>query len=108
MPTFLMKCPSCGKHFEVERTGEQVEIKDEVIMEDKKQALEASMIDTVYVPSVMETVVESTPSEQMPVAIEKKILTENYKCKHCGYTWNEGKEKTKRENSGTAKTGSSN
>ena len=82
MPTFLMKCPSCGKHFEVERTGEQVERKDEVIMVDQRQESESSMIGPVYVPSIMDDVVESTPSEQVPVAVEKKTFTENYKCKH--------------------------
>jgi len=96
-----MKCPSCGKHFEVERTGEQVEKKDEVIMIEKRQELESSMIGQVYVPSIMDDVVESNPSEQVPVSVEKKIFTENYKCNHCGYTWNEEKVKTKREDSGT-------
>ncbi len=84
MPTFLMKCPSCGKHFDVERTGDRVE--KEIVMEDKSRELMTEKIGPVYSPSVTDDI-DETVDEQVPV--EVKTYKETYTCKHCGYTWTE-------------------
>jgi len=95
MPTFLMKCPKCGKHFDVERTSEQVETKEEVVTVNKAQELMKENIGPVYVPSAIDELDELSDSEEEHMVAEKVIHEETFRCKHCGYTWTESREKFK-------------
>ncbi len=96
MPTFLMKCPKCGKHFDVERTSDQVETKEEVVKVNKAQELVRGNIGSVYVPSEMDRIDESSDSEEEDTVVTEKVIhNETFRCKHCGYTWTESREKLK-------------
>jgi transposase-like protein len=95
MPTFLMKCPKCGKHFDVERTADRVETKEEVVKVDTAQEHMRENIGPVYIPSVMDQADESSGSEQESRVAETVTHNETFRCKHCGYTWKESRAKRK-------------
>jgi DNA-directed RNA polymerase subunit RPC12/RpoP len=87
VPTIFKKCPNCGKRFEVEHTGESVERKSEVVMEEKvisPASLLASPQSPMLGPSV-----QSPPPVRVAESIEEDEYTETYKCKHCGHVWTE-------------------
>ena len=93
MKTFLMKCPKCGKHFDVERTSDVVETKGEVVTEDKAAELEKDNIGPVYIPSSVDAIEESAESEEVPVT--RMTHRETFTCKHCGYSWTESHTRVK-------------
>ena len=93
MKAFLMKCPECGKHFDVERTSDRVETKEGVVTEDKAAELMKDNIGPVYIPSSVDSIEESAESVEVPVV--KMIHEETFRCKHCGYTWTESHTKVK-------------
>lgn len=90
MPTFLKKCPSCGKRFEVEHTGESVKKKMDVVTEEKTvlpaSAMAANSLTLPLNPSM------SPATVRVAESIEEDEYTEAYKCKHCGYAWTEKHE----------------
>jgi transposase-like protein len=90
MPTFLKKCPNCGKHFEVERIAEKVE--ERAVTVDRSRELMDQKIGPVYVPSYTDGLDESASTADDPVLAEKQVREETYKCRHCGHTWTETRE----------------
>ena len=101
MPTFLMKCPSCGKHFEVHRTGEEIEREHEVIEVEKPQMPMSPMVSERVANETVVEVSSSLPADEEVVAAEKITYTETYTCRHCGHTWTEQRTKFKNESGGT-------
>lgn len=93
MSTFLKRCPSCGKHFEVRRTAKTVTKKDEVVPETKTRSAFAASAAAYSVspadPKAMRT--EVGVEEEL----EEDTYTETFKCRHCGHTWTETHEKVK-------------
>jgi DNA-directed RNA polymerase subunit RPC12/RpoP len=85
VPTIFKKCPSCGRRFEVERTGESVDKKTDVVTEEKPLS-PPSLIPPVSLPDIP---VEPPPTVVVAEEIEEDDYTETYKCKHCGHVWTE-------------------
>jgi transposase-like protein len=93
MKAFLMKCPKCGRHFQVERTSDRVETKQGVVTEDGAAELMKGNIGPVYVPSSVDPIEESAEPVEVPVT--RVTHEETFTCKHCGYTWTEAHTKVK-------------
>ena len=85
MPTVFKKCPSCGKRFEVEHTGETVEKKTDVVTEEKAVSA-PSLMPSISLPDVP---VEPAPMVMVAEQVEEDDYTETYKCKRCGHVWTE-------------------
>jgi transposase-like protein len=95
MSTLLKKCPKCGKRFEVEHTGENVEKKQEFVSEVVTVA-PPTIIAGSLPSAAASTLTNNPPVRKQEVAIEEEDkYTESYKCKHCGYAWTETHEKVK-------------
>lgn len=91
MPAFLKRCPSCGKRFEVEHTGESVEKKSEIVTEEKLISPSTLMAENPMTP-LLNTPESVPPSVMVAELIEEDEYTETYKCKHCGHVWTEKHE----------------
>lgn len=92
-PTFFRKCPNCGKRFELERIGETVERKEEVVPSEKTlmpvASIAASYPMPVADPSAM------TKRIKIDEVVEDEVHTRTMTCKHCGHTWKERFEEVK-------------
>ncbi len=103
-----MKCPSCGKRFEVEHKGETLE-KSELNTEtvskitplsrggrrnpffeqDREAIAHADYID-------VQPVIGGLAVGKEEVRTEVDTYLESYTCKNCGYQWTEKRVKEKR------------
>jgi C4-type Zn-finger protein len=102
MVTIFMKCPSCGKRFEVHKTGEAVVDKEEeiVVVREPQTAMTEEMPRNSFDAGALPPESLIPPPKTVPVAAEKTVVEETYKCTHCGYTWTEDKETLKNEHGG--------
>jgi len=100
MSTFLKKCPSCGKRFEVKHTGEEFERSDV-----KKEQVHVNLpLNTPFQWSHEAPTdrIDVEPGALGPIAhgertVEKRedYYTETYRCAHCGHEWTEERVKEK-------------
>ena len=93
MSTILKKCPSCGKRFEVQRTSKSVAKRDEMVPEKKTRKAFAATVAAREDPRA------TTDTMRTEVHVEEEMEedtdTETFKCRHCGHTWTETREKVK-------------
>jgi DNA-directed RNA polymerase subunit RPC12/RpoP len=94
MVVILMKCPSCGKRFEVRRTGEELMSSEkEVILVQRPQgSMVQEMPRTAFSAGPLPDAEISPPPEIEEEVAEKDIIEDRYTCKHCGHTWVETRE----------------
>jgi transposase-like protein len=91
VPTLFKKCPSCGKRFEVEHTGESVDKKMETVTEEKMASTTSLMAANSGVP-LPDAPARIPPTTTVTETIEEDVYTESYRCKHCGHVWTEEHE----------------
>jgi predicted RNA-binding Zn-ribbon protein involved in translation (DUF1610 family) len=96
--SFLKRCPSCGKHFEVRHTAETLDDSQAGTI-TKTSATRARYSGFGVMDPYTNVTVETTE-----VPVEHDTYEEAYTCKHCGYSWTEKKKVTRRLGSGTATT----
>ncbi len=94
VPTFLMKCPSCGKHFDVERTSNKVESKEVTVSVNKAQEIARDDLGAMNAPGDLPIEGLAEPEDEITGA-EEVTQTQTFRCKHCGYTWTESHSKLK-------------
>ena len=101
--TFFRHCPACGKRFEIRLVKKELE-KDEAHPEDIPRASApnltgpaAGMGAFTFVPVVLD--------ENMPSMVDNEEFDYTYKCKHCGHTWTEVREKAQVEREPSGYTG---
>jgi len=83
----------CGRRFEVEHTGESVEKKTDVVMEEKVISPPSIMATNSLTPLPLPNPpAANLPVVMVPELIEEDDYTETYKCKHCGHVWTEKRE----------------
>ena len=87
MATLFKKCPSCGKRFEVEHTGESVEKKVDIV--DEEKIVSSGSVTGSYANGIPTGPAPNLPTAMVAESIEEDDYTETYKCKHCGYVWTE-------------------
>jgi predicted RNA-binding Zn-ribbon protein involved in translation (DUF1610 family) len=93
LPTFLKKCPNCGKRFEVERVAESESAKEEDVLSETAVSESRDAVGPASPISVTENMQLPTSSgAHLDVEVEDEKI-ESFKCKHCGYTWTEKHEK---------------
>ncbi len=98
MPTLLMKCPQCGKRFEVERTADKVETKEvPVAVNNNAQELVRDDLGPDLLPRDLpiEGLGEMADSDEETVVAKEVTHNETFRCRHCGYTWSENRSKLK-------------
>jgi ribosomal protein L37AE/L43A len=93
VPTFLKTCPKCGKRFEIERVSETV-TKDDTALPEEKSTTSLGGRGVAYAGLPATTSVSSGKVD-IDEVYEKDDYTDTYKCKHCGNTWTETREKMK-------------
>jgi uncharacterized Zn finger protein len=94
MPVILMKCPSCGKRFEVRRTGEEVlsSEKEVIFVQRPQTSMSQEMPRSSFSAGALPDA-EMSPSMEVDEEVaEKDIIEDRYTCKHCGHTWVETRE----------------
>lgn len=84
---FFRTCPSCGRRF-------HITLVDSKLLEERKntQVIKQGVAAATSVKNVSIITVE----EDVPVTIDIKDFQYTYRCKHCGYTWSEKREKESR------------
>jgi transposase-like protein len=94
MPVILMKCPSCGKRFEVRRTGEELmsSEKEVIFVERTQSSMAQEMPRSSFSAGPLPDDGMSPPSDIEEEVAEKDVIEDRYTCKHCGHTWVETKE----------------
>jgi rubredoxin len=98
VPTFLMKCPACGKRFDVVRKSESVEKKIGTATTQESSfssPMAEGVVDGGVYPVSEAEKISNSPTVDVKVPIEEDIYTETYTCKHCGHIWTETHEKDK-------------
>jgi predicted RNA-binding Zn-ribbon protein involved in translation (DUF1610 family) len=89
LPTFLKKCPNCGKRFEVERVGESEASKEEDVLSETAVSESRDAVGSASPISVTENMqLPTSPGSHLDVEVEEDKI-ESFKCNHCGYTWKE-------------------
>ena len=102
MATLLKKCPSCGKRFEVRRTGEVMTSsqKQVVFVEKPQNSMSQEMGRSTFSAGPLPDAGSSLPPTIEPVAVERDVIEDSYTCKHCGHNWVETREILKKERGG--------
>ena len=98
MPTFFKKCPSCGKRFEVKRTGEELERRD-VSQETVRTTIPLRPRGSWRYEAPGDRINirpdGSTAYGERRITREADTYDETYTCKHCGNRWTEKRVKKK-------------
>jgi hypothetical protein len=106
MTILLRKCPSCGRRFEVHRTGEVVERGEMelVSVEEPQRSMSVEMPrNNVSVGALPDEGLSVLPPEVDTVVAERDVIQERFVCKHCGYAWEEAREVLRKEGGGEVK-----
>jgi predicted RNA-binding Zn-ribbon protein involved in translation (DUF1610 family) len=93
MPVRFRKCPNCGTRFEMERTAESVEKKEDLVPEEKT-VLPVAGVAGSYPVHVVDPAA-MTENVTVDEVVEEDVYTERYRCKHCGHVWTERFEKVR-------------
>jgi ribosomal protein L37AE/L43A len=96
------KCPSCGKRFEVHRTGETVEAgeKEVFLVASPQSSMSQEMPRNSFSAGSLPEVELAVPPTVEPITAERDTIEDTYTCKHCGHTWTETRESFKKEGGG--------
>ncbi len=85
MSTVFKKCPMCGKRFEIEHTGERVEKRTDVVVEEKPVPT-PSLMARATLPDIP---AKPPPTVMVAEEIGEYDYTETYRCRHCDHVWTE-------------------
>src|ERR1700733_10487739 len=80
MATLLKKCPSCGKRFEVRRTGEVMTSsqKQVVFVEKPQNSMSQEMGRSTFSAGPLPDAGSSLPPTIEPVAVERDVIEDSY------------------------------
>jgi hypothetical protein len=94
MPVILMKCPSCGKRFEVRRTGEELmsSEKEVIFVEHPQSSMSQEMPRSSFSAGPLPDAEMTSPPDTEEEVAEKDVIQDKYTCKHCGHTWVQTRE----------------